>query len=370
MRVLFLTPYFPPEGGGLERYALEMAGELSGEHQVRVLTLTRRNLSEGTSPFPVERIRAGVVLSNTPLSLRFLLRAVKVANSWRPDLIVVHTPVPFAADVGALISLLKGIPLVVVYHTVGLLKGSTSDPLARLYSVTLERLLFRKASLVVSVSPEVRDFLEKMGVHSVVIPPILRLDLRGFATSCRRKERVVLFVGSVSRGYSFKGLDLLLSAFLELSGSFPEWQLWVVGGGDLLDAYRRRYGNSRGVKFLGRIDDPAELAEIYSKASILVLPSSFESFGLTVLEGMHFGAVPVLSPPLWKRFGSFLPSHLRSSSVRQKTELVSALNEAMTAPKALKKECHILKRASWAFVRAFDSIRKRALLGVKLLEKF
>ncbi|WP_456365978.1 glycosyltransferase family 4 protein [Thermococcus sp.] len=370
MRVLFLTPYFPPEGGGLERYALEMAGELSRDHQVRVLTLTRRNPNEGHFPFPVERVRTGIVLSNTPLSLRFLLRAVEIANSWRPDLIVVHTPVPFAADVGVLVSILKSIPLVVVYHTLGLLKGSPTDLLARLYSATIERLLFRRASLVVSVSPEVRDFLEKKGVHSVVIPPTLRRDLRGFTTSCSRKGRVILFVGSVSKGYSFKGLDLLLRSFLELSGSFPEWQLWVVGGGGLLDDYRRGYGKSRGVRFLGRIDEPAELAEIYSKASILVLPSSFESFGLAVLEGMHFGAVPVLSPLLWRRFSGFLPSHLRPPPARQKTELVSALNEAMASPKALKKECHILKRASEAVARTLDSMRKRTLLGVKLLEKF
>ncbi len=370
MRILLLTPYFPPEGGGLERYALEMAGELSGEHQVRVLALTRRNSSEDHFPFPVERVRAGLVLSNTPLSLRFLLRAVEIANSWRPDLIVVHTPVPFAADVGVLLSILKGIPLIVVYHTLGLLKGSPIDLLAKLYSTTLERLLFRRASLVVSVSPEVRDFLEKKRVHSVVIPPTLRRDLRGFTASCSRKGRVILFVGSVSKGYSFKGLDLLLRSFLELSASFPEWQLWVVGGGGLLDAYRRRYRNFKGIRFLGRIDEPVELADVYSKASILVLPSSFESFGLAVLEGMHFGAVPVLSPLLWERFGGFFPSRLHSSPARQKTELISTLNEVMASPKALKKGCHILKRVSEAVARTFDSARKRALLGVKLLEKF
>ncbi len=381
VRILVLTPYFPPEGGGLERYALSMVRELGNEHEVRVLTMSRERGGVETLPsgITVERIKARFILSNTPISLRFLMRVLSTVRSWRPELIVAHTPVPYAADVAALLSRLFRIPLLVVYHTVGLTKGSSLDFLARLYSRTLERFTLSSASRLVSVSSAVWNYLFSRGFHSMVVfPPVdsklVELAFSSGSDVCRNKEKAVLFVGQLSSFHSFKNFDVLLETFASISPLHPEWKLWVAGGGDLLDYYielARRMGLEGRVRFFGRVDGPEELAEIYSRASVVVLPSSFESFGMAVLEGMLFGDVPVVSDVVASNFRKHPLGAMRFLYVvRQKTELPSMLNELLSSPKILKKGCLFLQQAKKAKKGPVHSGFGRLPLHVDLLEKF
>ncbi|NJE47854.1 glycosyltransferase, partial [Thermococcus sp. GR7] len=123
--------------------------------------------------------------------------------------------------------------------------------------------------------------------------------------------------------------------------------------------------------FFGRIDSLEKLAEIYRKASVIVLPSSFESFGMAVLEGALFGDIPVVSDVVTRNFrGHPLGTSKSLYVIRQKTELPSMLNELLSSPKALKKGCLSLrqvKKAKKGFVRmGFAGLLSRA----DLLEKF
>lgn len=342
MKILILSPYFPPEGGGLERYAETLAELLAEEHEVKVLTLSRSSMGiEKRGRLLVERVRARLVVPNTPLGLKFVLRAFKLTREWKPDLIIAHTPVPFAADVGALLSRLFGIPLVVFYHTVGLEKGSHLDFLAKFYSKTLEKVLLSSASLLVSVSPAVKEHLLGKGYVSVVVPPLPDEGLGEASESpCRNKKKVILFVGQLSRAYSFKNFDAVFDAFLDLSPKFPEWELWVVGGGDLVDKYERMayaLGIRNRVRFFGHVASRKRMAEIYTASSILVLPSRFESFGLVVFEGALFGVFPIVSDTVARNFRVCPLIPLRV--VRQRSELPSVLNEIISSPKTLKKAC-------------------------------
>lgn len=380
MRILLVSPYFPPEGGGLESYILSMAEDLSKEHEIRVICLSRGRSSVEEIPLSsgkvlVERIKAGLILSNTPISARFVMRLFSVVKSWKPDLMIAHTPVPFAADVASLASMVFDIPLIVVYHTLGLRKGSPLDALALLYSKTLEKLLLSRAKSLVSVSPSVRDYLRQRGLFSIVVPPRPRSELfRLASSSLPKKEKAILFVGQLSSYHRFKNFELLLRAFAEVSREHPDWILWVAGGGDLLEHYRafsKGLGISDKVMFFGPVAEPEKLADLYRRASILVLPSSFESFGLVVVEGMLFGAVPVVSLEVAGNFrGSGLEAEKCFITLRQKSELPSLLNELLSDPKALKKVsgraigCGIPKglppRSEWA----------RLLRDTNLLEKF
>jgi len=358
-----------------------MVRELGDEHEVRVLTMSREHSGVETLPsgIIVERIKAPFILSNTPLSLRFLIKVLSTVRSWRPEVIVAHTPVPYAADVAALASRLFRVPLLLVYHTVGLKKGSFIDFLAGIYSRTIERFTLSSASLIVSISPAVWDYLLSQGFHSLVIFPTVDSKLVGLALSsgsdvCRNKNRAVLFVGQLSSFHSFKNFDVLLEAFASISPLHPEWKLWVAGGGDLLDHYielARGMGLNGKVRFFGRVDEPEELAEIYSKASVVVLPSSFESFGMTVLEGVLFGDIPVVSDVVARNFrkhplGTVMSLHV----VRQKTELLSMLNELLSSPKILKKGCSFLRQVKTAKKGPVYIGFGRLLSRVDLLEKF
>lgn len=89
-----------------------------------------------------------------------------------------------------------------------------------------------------------------------------------------------------------KGLHTLLSALEKLEG---EWQLEVCGRLDADVDYsrsiRRRVesgGWADRVKFLGPLPDDA-LVDRLRSAQALVVPSSYEGFGIVYLEGMGFG---------------------------------------------------------------------------------
>ncbi|WP_048811024.1 glycosyltransferase family 4 protein [Thermococcus gammatolerans] len=379
MRILIVSPYFPPEGGGLESYAIAMVEELSKEHEVRVICMSRFGSSKETlrvqgKAVPLERVK-GFVLSNTPLSLRFTLRLFSIVKNWRPDLIIAHTPVPFAADVAALASALFGVPLIIVYHTLGLRKGALLDVIASIYSKTLERFTLSRAALLVAVSPSVRNYLRETGFRSVVVPPRPKLELLSAAQKkLPPKEKIVLFIGQLSSFHRFKNFELLLRAFAQASRDHPDWELWVVGGGDELPKYRtlaRELGLSKRVRFFGPVSDAKKLAEIYSRASIVVLPSSFESFGLVVIEGAIFGAIPLVSGAVAKNIFPLYPGVGKASYVlRQKAELSSMLSELFGHPKTLKKLSAMLRETEGSR-KSFKRFRYiSVLLELNLLEKF
>jgi len=108
----------------------------------------------------------------------------------------------------------------------------------------------------------------------------------------REKNRVIV---TNSADSPLKGLDFLLQAVAELSAT-QEIDLTVVGSpkkdGDIVKLIRQ-LGIGRRVHFTGRIDD-REFVRQYARASVAVVPSVYEGFGLPVGEAMACG-VPVIS---------------------------------------------------------------------------
>lgn len=345
-----VSPYFYPEGGGLERYAYGMARLLTNDgHDVEVVCMTRSSSRvEKFDGVLVRRIKPAVIISNTPLGLRFTLEVLKRARG--KDLIIAHTPVPFAADVSAFVSKILNVPIIVVYHTVGLRKGRPLlDAIGSLYGRTLERFTLTAGDLI-SVSKPVWEFLRERGYSSRIH---LKPFFAGLTVSERpvKKERAVLFVGQLGRYHSFKNLHLLMRAFSRLlrDDEFVKlgWRLWVVGGGDMLEHYvelSRELNIEDNVVFWGNIDDREVLFDLYRRASVLVLPSSFESFGLVVVEALS-SCTPVLvsrvagSSSLIAdgRNGFFLDGDLEG-------DIVSLLKILINNPKILRKmsvlSCH------------------------------
>jgi glycogen synthase len=125
------------------------------------------------------------------------------------------------------------------------------------------------------------------------------------ATAADRDGRTprhrILFVGTHVRR---KGLDDLLAVLPALLAAHEDWGCDIAGDdtrivdegltlrAQFLRDHARAPWLSR-VTFHGRVADDA-LWRLYAGASLYVVPSRFESFGLTYLEAMQFG-VPVVA---------------------------------------------------------------------------
>ncbi|MGH3949714.1 MAG: glycosyltransferase, partial [Pseudonocardiaceae bacterium] len=107
----------------------------------------------------------------------------------------------------------------------------------------------------------------------------------------QRREKIVAAAG---RLISQKRFDLLIDAFAGAAGRHPEWRLRIYGSGPERAALKRRVGEHHlggRVELAGR---SADLDADLAKASVFVLPSRDEGFGLVVIEAMRAG-LPVLS---------------------------------------------------------------------------
>ncbi|MFN7951859.1 MAG: glycosyltransferase family 1 protein [bacterium] len=107
----------------------------------------------------------------------------------------------------------------------------------------------------------------------------------------------VLHVGGYDRAEPRKDVATLIAAFAELRRREHDARLVLVGGGgagvpDLVAAIER-HGIGAHVVRTGFVSPP-DLAALYTGASAFVFPSTYEGFGLPVLEAMTCGA-PVLA---------------------------------------------------------------------------
>lgn len=93
-----------------------------------------------------------------------------------------------------------------------------------------------------------------------------------------------LIVGRMNSRERYKGHDLLIEVWPLVREAVPNARLVVAGDGD--DAPRLRQKAGEGIDFAGRVDE-ARLAALYRDATLFVMPSTDEGFGLVYLEAMR-----------------------------------------------------------------------------------
>jgi glycosyltransferase involved in cell wall biosynthesis len=146
----------------------------------------------------------------------------------------------------------------------------------------LESRLYRDARLVFTAS----DYVRRSLVDDYGADPdrVVVVGEGGSFTNDERRARhydgrTLLHVG---REFEREGGEVLLRAFRHVATEIRGAELWIAGPRRLDRAL------PRGARLLGALSR-RELAEAYARASIFVLPSWFQPFGLTLLEAMDHG---------------------------------------------------------------------------------
>lgn len=109
------------------------------------------------------------------------------------------------------------------------------------------------------------------------------------------QDEKVPMIGMVGRLDSQKGVDLAISILPQLLRDF-NIQFVAVGGGDLsyknsLEQIKKKFPEKVGIHLLPNFTLPRL---VFGGADIFLMPSRFEPSGLTQLEAMRYGAVPVV----------------------------------------------------------------------------
>jgi glycosyltransferase involved in cell wall biosynthesis len=182
----------------------------------------------------------------------------------------------------------------------------------------------------------------------VIYPPV---EVEKFHPG--KKENLILYVGRFSETAQMKNHDLLVSSFKEIHKRLPGWKLILAGG--VQGNTSREYADNlikmaKGLP-VSIITNPdfEEIKPLYSKAKIFWSASGFSSdpelpirqehFGITVVEAMAAGCVPVICSLGGHREiidntrDGFLWSSLQDMqditvSLSQNPKLLSAVSEA------------------------------------------
>lgn len=124
------------------------------------------------------------------------------------------------------------------------------------------------------------------------LPQYIKINI-----AVRNFDKTTITVGVVSRLEKIKGMDLVIPAFAETLKCGCNVRLMVIGDGSLrreMELQAEELRVSDYIDWKGRTEQ-SKLQECYDQIDILLMPSRSEGFGLTAIEGMARGCVPVVS---------------------------------------------------------------------------
>lgn len=140
---------------------------------------------------------------------------------------------------------------------------------------------------------EIIDHLRILEKKINVIPEASDKNLKtqNLNPETKTPEKYFLYVGNA---YPHKNLASLIYAFNKIAKDDKDLKLILVGQKDFFYQRLERENTSDKIIFYGKATD-RELANLYSNAIALVMPSLMEGFGLPVLEAMTLKCLVVCS---------------------------------------------------------------------------
>ncbi len=225
------------------------------------------------------------------------------------DLVHIHALFSFASIAAARVARARGVPYII--RPLGLLNAYGMQQRRRVVKQwsfrLLEKPLLDCAAAIHFTSAQERDEAACLRIKAPaqVIP--LGIDLTPFQhlpaaevfhqrfPETRGKE-IILFL---SRLDPKKGLELLMEAFETLQGTNPGIHLVIAGSGtgvytDELRNLARRLAITDITTWAGQLDGELKLSA-FAAATLFVLPSHSENFGIALLEAMAAGVACVSS---------------------------------------------------------------------------
>ncbi|MBI2443373.1 MAG: glycosyltransferase family 4 protein [Candidatus Levybacteria bacterium] len=298
MKIGLYDPYLDTLGGG-ERYIFTIASCLQDSHHVMLFWDDKSILDQAKKRFNIRM--DNVQLAGNIFSRKVsLLEKLRVSSSF--DVI-------FYISDGSVPSLLSKKVIPIVQFPLKVMSMNSF----------MTQLKLQNTTTIICYSKFIQEFLKKQFIKPVTVlypavdPNPLSLP----------RENIVLSVGRFTQGNNTKKQDFLIDFFNTHKLHFRGWKLVLIGSvlpedRDYLKTLRKRVEKNKGIEILENLSY-ASLVRYYARAKIYlhatgfgedltVHPERAEHFGISVVEAMSAGCVPIV-------FGAGGPAEIVGDSV-------------------------------------------------------
>jgi len=309
MHILFLIPSYPISDksyGGI--FFKKLADQIGKTHVVGVIApmfesvrnLSKKSIDKSISIHEQENHIAYVTqaynwfgrhdfyISKKTQKLPDKLYKQYIKDKGVPDVIHAHVGM-FGGWNAKFLKQKYNIPFVLTEHSTQVLNKALTPSRTKMYRSILE-----SASRVCAVGNALSESIkDQFGVKPEVIPNFVDLNKFKILPNVKSTDNRILAVGNL---IPIKRFDLLIESFAEVTKSFPDLKLHIIGSGPQkseLDALITQKGLSDSILLCGKIDNN-KMSEQYNMAKVVVSSSDVETFGVACAEALACG-VPLVA---------------------------------------------------------------------------
>ena len=292
MKILHVTNHFHPCVGGIEKNVLDLCEQLIKRgHKSDVLCLNK--CSDGKTLPPRGKYKKTLIYRTPFIDMKYYKIGRGVLNHVKNyDVIHIHG-LGYFCDLLTSTKNVHGKKLILSTHG-GFYHTKSLSPLKKIHFKTLTKFALKKVDKIIAVSKQDLELFSKISKNIEFIPN--GIDFRKLSEKKEKKKNTFVFVGRIAKN---KRIDNLLKTFKALAGKNRKTRLYIVGNDfdHLLQSFRNLVKNwnlEKNIIFTGNVSE-SEKAKYLATSRFFVSASEYEGFGISVLESMASGCIPILN---------------------------------------------------------------------------
>lgn len=304
MKLLVVSPIFPPEIGGPATYTFELAKRLSHHHQVTVVAFSHSKLFLNPKSYFLNLVP---ITGNGLFRQLRLFREIFLAS--RTTNVIYAQGTVVVGLMSLLASRISHVKLVVKFvgdeiweneFNLNLTKLSLENFYAFLnhksyilnLKIWLHRFVLHHADAIIAPSVYLRNFL----IHTHQVNPsrlhVISNAINPFSPFASRTSHLLVTVGRLVKT---KNIDIIIKA-LALARQEKPWKLVIIGDGPERQKLEQQVTSHKlqaAVAFLGALPEP-EVAKHVACCRKLILMSNYEGQSHTLLRALEQGT-PIIA---------------------------------------------------------------------------
>jgi glycosyltransferase involved in cell wall biosynthesis len=308
MHIVQVTPRFPPAIGGVEEHVYRISLELSKRgHKVSVVTSDdidgKSNSVQTENVKGIGVYRFPLFMSKLTRELWFIPGILQILGQIKGDVVHVHGYRCLSSCTAASLSRLNHVPVILTPHGIYPSRSVSNVLLKAVFDHTAGRLLLNFSDRIIALSEHNVRLIMQLGASAdkiTVVPNGVNTEEYAHERSQKILNElgsggpILLYVGRIDWN---KQVDKVIESMPLILKEFPSAKFVVVGPdyanlSSTLLGLASRLGVKHSLVMAGKVS-ASKLKEFYSSADIFVLPSSYEGFGLSMLEAMA-SRIPVV----------------------------------------------------------------------------